>query len=418
MLKYIIAVILGFTAVQAFTRETASSSDSLGLDMLRQEIEELKAFKNHQELEALRREAVSNTRKQGNDSLDLSKIYSGGQTSQQALNPEISIIGDFFMKGRLASPPSSGDSRTGQFFRVAGLHLQSDLDPFSRTFFAMEFHPDEIELGEAFIDWNGLIPSLTVRAGKFLQNFGVINRWHMPSLDQFDNPLAATELLGGKINQTGLSLHWVMPPLWASGNELILEATNGQNPKLFSGDAFDVIPCGLARLLSYYDIGKSAYLNFGLSGMAGQNNKYHDEEGNNETRKATLVGGADLTLLYEPLSTAHHRSLLLRSEFYYVNRELQDNTTIDAWGFYSYLEGRLSRRLYAGTRLDYTQPFEAGNRGEYVWQLVPYFTFLQSPWVKLRLQYNYTDGSSMKKTAHAVFFQMIWSAGPHKHERY
>lgn len=240
----------------------------------------------------------------------------------------------------------------------------------------------------------------------------------MPALDQFDNPLAPSVLLGGKINQIGISLHWIMPALWASGNELIVEVTNGQNPHLFSGEAFDIIPCGLARLVNFYDLGKNAYINVGFSGMAGQNNTYHDADGNNETRKPTLVGGADLTFLFEPVATAHYRSLLWRSEAYYVNKELQDNGTIDGFGFYSYLEGRVSRRLYIGARFDYTQPLEADNQDQYTWQIVPYLTFMQSPWVKIRLQYNYLDGSEMNKGDHRAYLQLIWSAGPHKHERY
>ena len=76
----------------------------------------------------------------------------------------LSLVGDFFMKGRVTNPHSEGENRTGQFFRVAGLHIQSDLDPFSKTFIALEFKPDEIELGEAFLDWTGLVPSLNTKS--------------------------------------------------------------------------------------------------------------------------------------------------------------------------------------------------------------------------------------------------------------
>jgi hypothetical protein len=38
--------------------------------------------------------------------------------------------------------------------------------------------------------------------------------------------------------------------------------------------------------------------------------------------------------------------------------------------------------------------------------------------VKCRLEYNHGDGDGMEEPEDVVFFQMIFSAGPHKHERY
>ncbi len=400
--------------------KNSNGDNNKEIEKLKKEVKELKKFKSEQELKSLRQEAMAQTNEKKED-FDVNKTFSGGQTAQQALNPEISVVIDTGFKAKIADPVSEGNDRTGTYFRVAAFHIQSDLDPFSKTFLGIEVHPEGVELGEAFIDWNGLIPSLTIRLGKFLQNFGVINRWHMPSMDQFDNPLAPSVLLGGKINNYGISLHWMMPALWASSNELFLEFTSSKNPNLFGGEYFSPIPTTLLRLVNYYDLGKSAYINLGLSGMIGPNNVYHgvDTNGNaiNEDTRFTYVGGLDLTFLYEKAKTAKTSSFLWRSELYYVNKDLGADK-IKAYGAYSYIEGKISERTTIGTRFDFTQPLSLDNSDKYIYQVVPYLTFMQSPWVKMRLQYNFKNGTEMDKAEHRVTLQFIWAAGPHKHERY
>ena len=397
--------------------EQKQDSFKLELDKLKLEIKDLKKFKEKQELDSIRREASEIKEKK--DDFDTSKVYSGGQTAQQALNPEISVVTDMGFKVNVPDLTDE-NKRSGAYFRVAAFHIQSDLDPFSKTFLGIEVHPEGIGLGEAFIDWNGIIPSLTIRVGKFLENFGVINRWHMPSLDQFDNPLPAGVLLGGKLNSYGVSLHWIMPALWASSNELFLEITNSQNPTLFTGEYFSAIPSTLLRVLSYYDLSDSSYLSFGLSGVVGPNNISNglDGEGNplDEDNRFTFVGGADLTFLYEPSKTASTESFLWRTEFYYVNKDLGSDV-IKAYGAYSYMQGKITDRLSIGTRFDFTQPLELDNSDKYIYQVVPYITFMQSPWVKMRLQYNYKNGTDTEMD-NRLTLQLIWAAGPHKHERY
>ena len=54
----------------------------------------------------------------------------------------------------------------------------------------------------------------------------------------------------------------------------------------------------------------------------------------------------------------------------------------------------------------------------YRWQICPYITWWQSEWVKFRLEYDYADGRGMENPEHILWFQAIFAAGPHKHERY
>jgi hypothetical protein len=85
---------------------------------------------------------------------------------------------------------------------------------------------------------------------------------------------------------------------------------------------------------------------------------------------------------------------------------------------YIYGQMKLNERYSVGLRYDYSTPLELHSVGSYSWQLVPYLTYWQSPWVKLRLQYNYLKHHQSGGSEQKVIAQVIFAMGPHKHERY
>jgi hypothetical protein len=122
--------------------------------------------------------------------------------------------------------------------------------------------------------------------------------------------------------------------------------------------------------------------------------------------------------LWEPIDQAHYHSFLWRSELYYAHKELANEKNIKALGFYSYVEYKLDERWNLGLRFDHTQPFEVSNSGKYMYQIVPYVTWWESHWVRLRLQYSYKNSNVLDKADQFLRLQVTWAAGPHKHERY
>ena len=103
-----------------------------------------------------------------------------------------------------------------------------------------------------------------------------------------------------------------------------------------------------------------------------------------------------------------------RNDLFYSKRK-QNGGTGNSLGLFSYLAYRLDIRWWTGLRFDYTQEPETGER--HLWGLTPYFTFWQSEFVFIRLQYSYYrnfDGAS----ENLFFLQVDWSVGPHKHEAY
>ncbi len=354
------------------------------------------------------------------------KSFSGGQRALQALNPELSVVGDLFGRYIVGPDGSSylGGDRSGFFVRTVGIHLQSNLDPFALTKIALEFGPEGAELGEAYAVWTSVLPGVSVTAGKFRQQLGVVNRWHKHGLDQFDFPLMLTVPLGpGGLNQTGVSVRTELPHLWADSLALTLQVTNAQNGALFAGEFFSM-PAELLRLNNYWDVSRNTYVQLGLTGMYGHNNRegYEDEQGNllDEDPRTTIIGGADLTVNWEPVNRAKYHYVTWRSECLLIQKEVEGGT-ISWLGGYSSLEGKVARSWAVGARVDLVQAFDVNNDpgdfSRWNWQVLPYVTWWQSPWVRFRLQYVYHQPLEGDPD-HRVLLQSTFAAGPHKHERY
>ena len=283
-----------------------------------------------------------------------SRVFKSGQRSLQAINPEISILGDAFGQYIANSNGFTQEQRSGIFLRTFGMHFQSNLDPFSYTKAIVEITPEGLELGELYLTWTNLLPNISLTLGKFRQQFGVINRWHEHALDQFDYPLALTQIFSDEgLNQIGLSFDWSMPNIFADANTLTVQVTNGENENLFSGEMIS-FPSVLAHMKNYFDLSRDTYLELGLTGMYGQNNKRGYSAGalQLEDTRNTLLGGADLTIFWEPLNEAKYRSFLWRSELFFVNKEVTSET-IKAAGGYSYFKYKFAQRWQAGVRFDY-----------------------------------------------------------------
>ena len=414
-MRYLILKTSGFLLLSTVL---LCAQDSTKIQQLEERIKALEEKIEQSELEKLIKEAESLSREE-EDSKE-TKIFRGGQRSLQAMNPELSIASDAYGQYIINENGFTEEARSGAYFRVAELQFQSNLDPFSFTKIILEFSPKGVEFAEAYITWSRLFENVSLTAGKFRQQFGVVNRWHAHALDQFDWPLAMTAILGEEgLNQTGLSFEWLMPAFMADANNLFIQVTNGENEHLFAGEMFS-FPSTLARLTSYYDLSLNTYMEWGVTGMAGKSNRRgYDEDGELilESVQFTYLGGIDLTLLWEPTSQARYRSFLWRNELYYVYKN-QMEEDIKAIGVYTYGEYQFDRSWSSGLRIDLTQPYKAGNKDKYLYQIVPCITWWQSPWVKVRLQYNYLNGTDVENIDQTLRLQLVWAVGPHKHDRY
>jgi hypothetical protein len=390
------------------------------------------------ELEELRRLAEAEGMKEEQDGTEEEETtFTAKGLSLQALNPEFSVTGDMHAFYR---DQERTRERFGFEFRNLGLHLESYLDPYTRFKAAVEINENGAELGEAYMTRYGLLDGVNLTFGKFRQQFGVVNRWHKHGLDQFDFPLALRQIFGnGGLNQTGVSLDWVLPRVGKTSQDLTIELTNGKSPRLFSGNTLGT-PSFLLHYKNYRDISKDTYFEVGLSGVVGWRDEWVVDTGGvivtEHCKLPTLVYGMDLNLLWEPTERMRYRNLVWRTELYVLNRDIvapdgSGRDTIDAWGAYSYVQSKINRTLEIGVRLDYYEP----DARDYVgpdswliphafpvnvtqWQVVPYVTRQQSPWVRWRFEYEHMDPGDISQPEDIIYLQLIFAAGPHKHERY
>ena len=332
------------------------------------------------------------------------------------LNPEISVTGD--VVGTYTSP-SEGRSKFSAVPREFEFGFQSALDPYTYTKIFVAFHEEPkiagypeagedghehaaVHIEEGYFYYIGL--PIGLKLGKFRQEIGLYNRWHTHALFEVDRPLPTVVFLGDDgLIQTGLSL--TLPVIMTGAGTQVgtVEITASENEALF-GAAKEISFLGNIR--SFWDLSPSTYLQFGVTGVYGEN---HDAT---DPFDASLLG-LDVSFRWRPPQRSMYRDLNLKAEWYFAGRE-SAASTLTGNGGYVQANLRLSRRWIVGFRTDYLDNY--GEGGE-VYQLVPSLTWWQTEWVFFRLQYNYLkpEGSGGN---HTVLLQTVWAVGPHRHETY
>jgi len=391
------------------------------------------------ELASLRELAQAEAAKEKSEEERLGDVtFKSGGLSLQSLNPEISFAGDFLFSSR---QDSTSEESSDFDFRVLDIHVESWLDPYTRLKAAIAVKEDETKLGEGYITLYDISDDLNLTLGKFRQQFGVVNRWHKHALDQVDFPLALRQIFGnGGLNQSGVSLDWLMPPAGDSSQQLTFQVTDGDNDRLF-GQNTSNRPSLLAHYKNYRDLSKDTYMEWGLTGLVGWNDRW--EVGSSTTtqdsREKTFVLGADFSMLWEPTEKMRYRNVEWRSEAYWLNKDIlapdgSGKDTLNAWGLYSYVQTKISRTVDIGVRGDFyvpdtksyaenpnwtsLSPLAVNSDNPYLWQISPYITWWQSPFVKFRAEYDYSNGKGIENPEHIFWLQCVFAAGPHKHERY
>ena len=70
---------------------------------------------------------------------------------------------------------------------------------------------NEVEVEEAFVGANALVPGVNALAGRFLSSVGYLNNRHAHTWDFVDAPLAYQAFFGGQYKNDGVQLKWLAP---------------------------------------------------------------------------------------------------------------------------------------------------------------------------------------------------------------
>src|SRR5258708_7653183 len=178
--------------------------------------------------------------------------FIGRERNQAQLNPEIGATGDV-----RAYATTRGVQRENFDAHEFEVGFQSALDPYSHTKIFLAFGNGAIEVEEGYAYWIGLPGHLRLDLGKYRQQFGELNRWHLHAVPETEYPLAIRSYLGPDgLAGTGLSAYRAFGGF--GPHELTLRLTrSASDAELFGGGGR---PTYLAHLLNFWQLNPSIYM--------------------------------------------------------------------------------------------------------------------------------------------------------------
>ena len=338
-------------------------------------------------------------------------VYGGASAAAKALNPDISMIGDFIGAVGGNSAPALA---TAQPFPALQMHeselgVQAIIDPYARGDFFLSFGEEGVNVEEGFITFTALPKGFTARVGKMRSAFGKVNMMHNHVLPWVDRPLVTTNLVGGEdgINDAGISIEHILP----APKGLFLDVTG----QVFRGDSDGVFQSSrrsdvstVDHLRAYKDITESTNLDIGLSYSRG-----HSAPGlipfTTGPNDITNLYGVDATLRWKPLRRSIYHSFVARSELIWSQRQ-QFPQQQRAFGFYGSAEYQLGRRWFLGGRYDQSGRAQFANLTDKGGSLV--LTYWPSEFSQIRGQYRFTKYAE-DINSNELLMQVIFSLGAH-----
>jgi len=350
------------------------------------------------DLAALRAAAAATVGRDTTQTADTmsARRFSGRERNQAQLNPEIGATGDV-----RAYATTRGVQQENFEAREFEVGFQSALDPYSHTKIFLSFESGGISVEEGYAYWIGLPGHLRVDLGKYRQQFGELNRWHLHAVPELEYPLAIKTYLGEDgLAGTGLSLYHAFGGLGT--HEVTMQVTRSSSDQLFGNHGR---PTYLAHLLNFWQLTRSTYMQLGGSILYGTRP---------DTALRTRVAGVDFRLTWRPPSAALYREWTLRGELLAFRQQIAGIGPTRIGGYVSSTY-KLGQRWIAGLAYNYVELPELG--GAITRQIVPSLTLWESEWVFLRGQYRWEKAPGLTAT-NQLAFQAVWAIGPHKHETY
>lgn len=333
--------------------------------------------------------------------------YGGATGMAKALNPDISVIGDFLgATGSSNVPPALVAAGRGPLplleLHESEVGLQAIVDPYARADFFFSFGETGVNVEEGYITFTSLPAGFVAKVGKMRSAFGKVNTLHNHVLPWTDRPLVTDSLVGGEdgIDDAGISVTRILP----APKGIFLEGT----AQVFRGDSGDVFKTSqrsdasvVGHLRAYRDLTESSNIDVGFSYARG-----HNELG---SAFLTNLYGIDATFHWTPLRRTIYHNFVGRTEFVWSRRD-QLSTQQRAFGFYTSGDYRLSRRWTVGGRFDRSGRAREANLTDDGFSGV--LTYWPSEFSQIRGQYRFTRYAE-GMNANELLFQFQFSLGAH-----
>jgi hypothetical protein len=380
------------------------------------------------------------------------------QPGATALNPTISVVGDFVVDGS----PDGSTLESGQRFdmREVELALGASVDPFFRGDFILGLDDAEgISIEEAYLTTLALPWRLQARAGRFHLPFGKQNATHRSELHTIEYPWVIQRFLSDHgAKGTGLWASKIFSP-FGFFQELIVTAIEEfpdreEHAHEEAGEGEDhedveAVPAeppneslkGLgysARLRNYWDLGEASNLELSFSagtgklaepfacesiGAPGELEPCPGPRGETAVLARQSLVGADVTFRWRPLREGLYRSFILQAE---VMRQHNDQPALPAGvpldavylgetaektGGYVFARYQLSRRLFLGSRYDWIE--SSADAARDFSAISGYLQFFPSEFSKMVLGYEHLRPETGDRI-NRVLLQMTIAIGPHR----
>ncbi len=330
-------------------------------------------------------------------------VYGGASAAAKALNPDISVIGDFL--GSIGKNPVRPVPALEMHESEVG--LQAIVDPYARADFFLSFGEEGVNLEEGYLTFTSLPAGLVAKVGKMRAAFGKVNTLHNHVLPWVDRPLVTESLVGGEdgIDDVGFSITRILP----APKNIFLEGT----AQVFRGDSDELFQAAQKRdvslvghLRGYRDLTDNTNIDFGVS-LARGHNDAGVLLGSNAFR--TQLYGMDSTVRWRPLRRSIYHSFVGRTELVWSERE-EPLTVQRAFGLYTSADYQFGRRWFVGGRFDRSDRARTSNLTDSGFATV--LTYWPSEFSQIRGQYRfvrYADG----RDGNELRFQFQFSLGAH-----
>jgi len=342
------------------------------------------------------------------------QLAAANKTFPSQFNPAIGLIIDTAFSHR----DHGGENFD---FRAAELGISASIDPFARGYAIFSGSPDGgFSVEEAAIVTTSLPYNLTVKGGRFFADFGRLSHFHDHELPFVNRPVVLDRFIGGESRADGVEASVLLPI------EHYVTLTAGMYNKMGAENdrVSDVVPRGigaftyLGRAATFFSLSDAHSIDVGVSYA-------YTPKVEIEQNAERHLGGIDITYRFVPLGQAGYRGLVWGTEVLFNSEKrpiggFPTDPTLppptdfrhrSAWGLYSYLEARLSRRFYPGFLFDFAQDIDraVGDTKAYS----PYLTVWLSEFQRLRLQYTYLDAPGNHENE--LFLQWTAVLGSHVH---
>ncbi len=341
-------------------------------------------------------------------------LAAANKTFPSQFNPAIGLVMD--------AVGSYRDHERGNIeFRSAELGLSANIDPFTRGYAIINGTPNGVEVEEAAIVTTALPYNLTVKGGRFFADFGRLSHSHDHNLPFVNRPIVLDRFVGGESQADGVEVSYLAPLqeyLTLTGG--IYNKMGGENTRVDNLIPRDLSQFTyLGRAATFFNLNDANNIELGTS--YAYTPKVKIEQGANRH-----LAGVDLTYRYLPLSQASYRGLVWGTELLYnhehrpiggfpeegtASEEPLSFKRRDAFGLYSYIEARLTRRYYPGFLFDYAQDIDHVKGPTYAYS--PFFTIWLSEFQRLRLQYTRLEEPGNHENQ--FFVQWSIALGSHVH---